>query len=116
MEPELDRMPSPSSLRMRRYVEAGGVLRLLTRYILPISILLCGVVLIVIAHGHYKSVFADTRSLESAVGVAFLLIAASVWLFNWLMRMSVEPGSDRDREEDARAYCKRNGRWPDNYV
>ena len=110
-----DHIPTGST-PMRRYVEAGGILRMVTRYVLPISILVAGIALIAIAHGHYKSVFADRRSLESAVGVAFVLIAFSVWLFNWLMRMSVESGYDRDREEDARAHFKRTGRWPDNYV
>ncbi len=101
---------------LRRYVEAGGVLRVMTRYVLPITIMIVGIVLIVIAHGHYKSVFADRRSLESAVGVAMILIAFSVWLFNWLMRMSLESGYDRDREDTARAYFKRTGSWPDDYV
>jgi len=101
---------------MRRYVEAGGVLRALTRYVLPIAIMVIGIALIIIAHGHYKSVFADRRSLESAMGVAFILIAFSVWMFNWMMRLSVESGYDRDREEVARAYYKRTGSWPDDYV
>jgi nitrogen fixation-related uncharacterized protein len=105
-----------SQRRLRHYVEAGGVLRVMTRYVLPISILLIGVALIVIAHGQYKSVFANRRSLESAIGVSFLLIALSIWLFNWLMRMSVESGYDRDHEEDARAYFKRTGEWPEDYV
>jgi lysylphosphatidylglycerol synthetase-like protein (DUF2156 family) len=101
---------------MRHYVEATGVLRAMTRYVLPIAILVAGIALIAIAHGHYTSVFADRRSLESAMGVAFILIAFSVWLFNWMMRMSVESGYDREREEDARTYFKRTGRWPDDYV
>lgn len=92
------------------------MLRALTRYILPIAILVVGVVFIFLGHGHYTSVFANTRSLESAMGVCFILIAFSVWLFNWLMRMTVESGYDRDREESARAYFRRTGSWPDDYV
>lgn len=105
-----------SQFRMRRYVEAGGILRVMTRYVLPIAIMIFGIVLIALGHGEYTSVFANKRSLESAVGVAFILIAVSVWLFNWMMRMSVESGYDREREEDARDYFKRTGRWPDDYV
>ncbi len=101
---------------LRHYVEASGILRMLTRYVLPLAIMAVGIVLIVLAHGHYKSVFADRRSLESAVGVAMILIAFSVWLFNWLMRMSLESGYDRDREDTARDYFKRTGNWPDDYV
>ncbi len=92
------------------------MLRALTRYVLPIGILLMGVAFIVVGHGHYKSVFADRHSLESAIGVCFILIAFSVWMFNWLMRMTVESGYDRDREESARAHFRRTGNWPDDYV
>jgi lysylphosphatidylglycerol synthetase-like protein (DUF2156 family) len=115
VDPFDDRTPT-SQARLRRYVEADGMLRAITRYVLPIGILLIGVGFIVIGHGHYKSVFADRRSLESAIGVCFILIACSVWMFNWMMRMTVESGYDRDREESARAYFRRTGSWPDDYV
>jgi lysylphosphatidylglycerol synthetase-like protein (DUF2156 family) len=109
---QIDRMPT-SQARLRRYVEAGGIVRALTRYVLPIAILLVGVGFIILGHGQYKSVFANTRSLESAMGVCFILIAFSVWMFNWMMRMTVESGYDRDREEDARDHFRRTGSWPD---
>ena len=85
---------------------------LVARYGLPAVLVVAGVVLIVIGHGHYTTL-ANRRSLESAAGVTLLLIALSVWLINWMLRMSVDSTRDRDREEAAREEFTRTGRWPD---
>jgi protein-S-isoprenylcysteine O-methyltransferase Ste14 len=85
---------------------------LLARYGLPLLLVVIGVVLIVIGHGHYTNI-ANRRSLESAAGVSLLLIALAIWLINWMMRMSVDSTRDREKEELAREEFTRTGRWPD---
>ena len=75
-----------------------------TRVWLPLALALVGLVLTVIGHG---------RTNVAAVGVCLLLIALSVWLINWLFRMSVESNRERDEEEEARRFFDRTGQWPD---
>ena len=84
----------------------------LTRVGLPVGIALAGVVLIVIGHGSYSDL-ASTHSVESAGGVALLLVALCVWMLNWMYRLSVQSNKERDDEEHAREYFDRTGRWPD---
>ncbi|HEY2318956.1 MAG TPA: hypothetical protein VGH67_11710 [Solirubrobacteraceae bacterium] len=83
-----------------------------TRLWLPAAIALAGIVLLVIGHGSYSNL-AGTRSLESAAGVSLLLVALIVWMLNWMYRLSVRSNEDREREERAREYFDRTGRWPD---
>ena len=42
-----------------------------------------------------------------------IIAALIVWLLNWMYRMSIESNRDREREEEARRYFDRHGRWPD---
>ena len=51
--------------------------------------MVAGVVLIVIGHGTYSNL-ANKHSLESAAGVALLLVALIVWMLNWMFRLSVQ--------------------------
>jgi protein-S-isoprenylcysteine O-methyltransferase Ste14 len=90
----------------------GRVILKLTRLWLPLAIAGAGVVLIVIGHGRYSNL-ANSRSLESAAGVALLLVALIVWMVNWMFRLSVRSNLDREDEEAAREYFDRTGRWPD---
>jgi drug/metabolite transporter (DMT)-like permease len=83
-----------------------------TRLWLPLAIALAGVVLIVLGHGKV-STQGDTSTLESAAGVALLVVALMVWMINWMFRMSVESNREREREEKARDYFTEHGRWPD---
>jgi protein-S-isoprenylcysteine O-methyltransferase Ste14 len=85
----------------------------LTRIWLPLAIALAGVVLIVLGHASVSTA-ADTHSLEAGGGVALLLVALIVWMINWMYRMSVQSNRDRDREEEAREYFAKHGRWPDD--
>lgn len=82
------------------------------RYGLPLLIAAFGVVLCIMGHGQYTSVFANRNSLLSAVGVLFIIISMMVYLFNWLMRLSSESTDDRAKEEEAREYFVRTGKWP----
>jgi hypothetical protein len=82
------------------------------RYGMPLLIAVLGVVLCIMGHGQYTSVFANRNSLLSAVGVMFIIISMMVYLFNWLMRLSAESTDDRAREEEAREHFTRTGQWP----
>jgi O-antigen ligase len=87
-----------------RGVNPGRFFLALTRLWLPLVIAIGGVVAIVIGHGHTGT---------AAAGVGLLLVALIVWMINWMYRMSVASNRDRDREEEAREYFDRTGRWPD---
>ena len=76
-------------------------------------LLLLLVVLIVLGRDTYSSL-ASPRSLESACGVALLIVALMVWMINWLFRLGVSSNLDREEEERAREYFDRTGRWPED--
>jgi len=40
------------------------------------------------------------------------LAGGSVWMINWLIRMTYDSKDDRDKEEAAREYFTQHGRWP----
>jgi lysylphosphatidylglycerol synthetase-like protein (DUF2156 family) len=61
-----------------------------------------------IAVGH-----ASPDSIWAAAGVSLVIVALSVWMINWMYRMSVESNREREREERAREFFDRHGRWPD---
>jgi hypothetical protein len=92
--------------------EPSRALLLFMRVGVPVAITAVGVVLVIMGHARYTSVFANRDSLYSALGVGFWLVAACVVLLNWLMRMNAEDAGDRAKEDDARAYFVRNGHWP----
>lgn len=89
----------------RREVSAGRRLLLsATRLWLPVAIAVAGAVAIVVGHGH---------TAAAGAGVGLLLVALTVWLINWMYRMSVASNRDREDEEEARRYFDVHGRWPD---
>jgi uncharacterized membrane protein YphA (DoxX/SURF4 family) len=85
-------------------VTPGRFLLTLTRIWLPLAIAVAGGVAIVIGHG---------TNGTAAAGVGLLLVALTVWMINWMYRMSVESNRDRDREAAAREYFAAHGKWPD---
>jgi hypothetical protein len=85
-------------------MDIGRVLLAATRLWLPVAIAVAGVVAIVIGHG---------KSGTAAAGVGLIIAALIVWMINWMYRMSVQSNRDREREEAAREYFDRHGRWPD---
>ena len=91
-----------NSVRRRRAGES--FLLSVTRVWLPLTIAVAGVVAIVVGHA---------RTPVAGAGVVLLGTALIVWMINWMFRMSVESNRDRDREEEAREYFDRHGRWPD---
>lgn len=81
------------------------VLLTLTRVWLPIGIAVAGIACIVVGGGADSGV--------SAIGVGLLVVALIVWMLNWMYRLSLASNRDREREEQAREYFSRHGRWPD---
>jgi hypothetical protein len=72
------------------------------RYGLPAAIMLAGLVLTVVGQS------------DSAVGAGVVLVGVGfvVALMGALMRLSFASNRDREREEEARRYFDRHGRWP----
>jgi protein-S-isoprenylcysteine O-methyltransferase Ste14 len=83
------------------------------RYWLPGAIAVFGVVLIVLGHAAY-SYSTSSHSLESATGVALLIVAVIVWMINWMYRLSISSNVEREQEEQAREHFDRTGRWPED--
>jgi len=86
---------------------------LFTRYWLPGGIAVAGIALIAIGHAAYSK-STSAHSLESATGVALLIVAVIVWMINWMYRLSVRSNVDREQEDRARAEFERTGRWPED--
>ena len=72
------------------------------RYGIPLVLLIAGVV-----------VSSTAGHVGLAAGAFFFSSASAVLLLNVLYRIGVEGDKERDREEEARAYFDRHGRWPD---
>jgi protein-S-isoprenylcysteine O-methyltransferase Ste14 len=96
-----------------RHLSARAALLQFTRVWLPLGIAVAGIVLIAVGHGRYSKL-ASTASLESAAGVALLLVALIVWMINWMYRLSVRSNEERDEEERAREHFDRTGHWPED--
>lgn len=75
------------------------------RVVLPIALVIAGTIAIIVGHA---------RTSAAGAGVVLLGAALMVVLINWMFRLGVDSGKDRDREEAAREYYDRTGRWPDD--
>lgn len=75
---------------------------LAVRVLLPAGIVVVGIALA--ALGRDDAVIG--------AGVALVGVGMLVALLNVLMRLGIESGADREREEEARRYFDRHGRWP----
>ena len=74
------------------------------RYVVPAAIFVAGVVVFAVV---------PDREVAIDIGAMFVGVAIAVLLLNFFFRMGVSGESDRDREEEARAYFDAHGRWPD---
>jgi hypothetical protein len=74
------------------------------RYVLPAVIAFAGFVVMVTA---------SDRDVGLEIGAMFVGVAIAVFLLNFFFRLGVSGDEDREREEAARAYFDRHGRWPD---
>jgi hypothetical protein len=73
------------------------------RWVLPGVVVLAGFVILVVRR--------DSLGFEA---FALLLGAGlSIWLLNFLYRLSVSGDRDRDDEDRARQYFDEHGHWPD---
>jgi hypothetical protein len=72
------------------------------RVLLPAAIVAAGVVLMIVGDDN-----------EAGAGVALIGCAVVVVLLNLFLRIGVSDTADREREEAAREYFGRHGRWPD---
>ena len=120
------RYSSALSLMVPRRKPRPGPLVLFIRWGLPLLFVIVGLVLLVMANFHLTgvkdnaaeaNVFTTTKlsrdSLLSTIGVASIVLAMMVALLNWMLRLNSDEADDRAEEEDARAYFRRTGRWPD---
>ena len=75
----------------------------LVRLLHPVAIIAAGLILII-----------ARRDDIGAEGGALLISAGlSVWLLNWMYRISVRGDRERDAEDRARQFYDRHGYWPD---
>jgi hypothetical protein len=72
------------------------------RYGIPLLLALTGIVLL----------FAADRTVAPEAWAGFTGAGIAVFLLNVLFRIGVEGDLERDREDEARAYFDRHGRWP----
>ena len=84
----------------------SGLLLKVTRVWLPVAVGVAGLAGIAVGH-------ASVNSIWAAGGVSLVIVAIMIWMINWMFRMSVESNREREREEQAREYFDRHGRWPD---
>ena len=71
------------------------------RYGIPLALFLAGTI-----------VSATAGGVGVAAGALFFSAASAVLLLNVLYRIGVEGDKERDREEAARIYFDKHGRWP----
>ena len=74
------------------------------RYGIPLAVFVAGVVVIAVD---------NDRDTGLEAGFMFFGVAVAVLLLNVFFRIGVRGESERDREEEARAYFDRHGRWPE---
>jgi hypothetical protein len=72
------------------------------RFLLPAGIVAIGAAL---------AAFGRDDALVGA-GVTLVGVGMLVALLNVLVRLGIESGADREREEEARRYFDRHGHWP----
>ena len=58
-------------------------------------------------------VTATAGGVGIAAGALFFSAASAILLLNVLYRIGVEGDKERDREESAREFFDKHGRWPD---
>ncbi len=97
-------MPDQSATHDDLPHRGGRALLAITRVWIPAAIAVVGLVAIIVGGGK--------DDITAGAGVSLVLVALIVWMINWMYRMSVQSNRDREREEEAREYFDRTGRWP----
>jgi hypothetical protein len=75
---------------------------LVVRYGIPAALILAGIV----------SLFVAPAGTRAEAGALFTGAGLAVLLLNVLFRIGVSGDTERDQEEDARAYFTEHGTWP----
>jgi hypothetical protein len=83
-------------------LEATPPLLRFTRHGIPALAVLAGIV---------AMCFGTATSLVGGAGLVGAGLA--IWLLSWFYRVGVDGDRAREREERARAYFERHGRWPE---
>jgi hypothetical protein len=71
------------------------------RYALPTVVTIGGLAIMALG---------GENNLEGGAGVVSAGLA--IYFVNWLFRIGVEGDREREREDEAREYFSRHGRWP----
>ena len=79
----------------------------IVRFWLPLVVTAVGTVIMVAGFARGDEDWAEGGALIVSAGL-------SVWLLNFLYRVSVEGDRERDAEDEAREFFARHGRWPDD--
>jgi len=74
----------------------------LLRYVLPGVVVIAGIVVMALG---------SETDLEGGGGIVSAGLA--IYFINWLFRTGAAGDRERDREDAAREYFDRHGRWPD---
>jgi hypothetical protein len=72
------------------------------RYVLPAVVTLAGLIIMVLG--------GETNVLG---GAGIVSAGLAIYLINWLFRAGTSGEREREREDAAREYFDRHGRWPD---
>jgi hypothetical protein len=65
---------------------------------------------LIVLGGTIVMAFGSEIDLEG--GGAIVSAGLATYLLNWLFRLGVAGDAERDREDAAREYFDRHGRWP----
>ena len=76
----------------------------IVRYGIPLAVFVAGITVLAVGKDH-------GTALEA--GFMFFGVAIAILLLNLFFRIGVKGDSERDREEAARRYFDRHGRWPE---
>ncbi len=71
------------------------------RYVLPAAIVIAGIVVMALG---------SESDLEG--GASIVSAGLAVYFLNWLFRIGAHGDRERDKEDAAREYYARHGRWP----
>ncbi len=71
------------------------------RYVLPVVVVIGGIVVMS---------FGDESQLEGGAGIVSAGLA--IYFLNWVVRLGASGDREREREEAAREFYAKHGRWP----
>lgn len=72
------------------------------RYVLPAMVVLAGIVIMALG-----------SEVDLEGGASILSAGLAIYFINWLFRLGAKGDSEREREDAARDYYTRHGRWPE---